>query len=113
MNWGYDLRGVRIRGPNVIYAAHVYPDRPRWEWRDRFGFAGLESPLFIAEWGGGDGDVEWGARLLRFMQGRTCGWTAWGWFDRPRLVENARAGVYRPTKFGELVKGAMKAVFAV
>jgi endoglucanase len=108
VNWGYDLRGVRIDGPNVIYSAHVYPDRPHWEWRDRFGFAGVDAPLFIAEWGGGDEDVEWGARLLSFLEGRCCGWTAWSWADRPPLVRDARAAEYMPTRFGEFVRSAIK-----
>ncbi len=110
VNWGYDLRGVRINGPNVVYSAHVYPGRPYWEWHDRFGFAGLDTPLFIGEWGGGDGDVEWGARLLSFVQGRCCGWTAWSWSDRPHLVRNAQAGEYTATPFGEFVRSEIKAV---
>lgn len=108
VNWGYDLRGVRIHGPNVVYSAHVYPDRPHWEWIDRFGFAGIETPLFIGEWGGGDQDVEWGARLLDFVEGRSCGWTAWSWADRPHLVQSTPAGRYTPTRFGEFVQSAMK-----
>jgi endoglucanase len=110
VNWGYDLRGVRIDGPNVVYSAHVYPDRPDWEWRDRFGFAGVDAPLFVGEWGGGDDDVEWGARLLSFTEGRTCGWTAWSWVDRPQLVRDARAGDYTATRFGELVRSVTKSV---
>jgi endoglucanase len=107
VTWGFDLRGVRIDGPNVIYSAHVYPDRPEWAWLDRFGFAGAEAPLFIGEWGGGDEDVEWGARLLSFMEGRCCGWTAWSWADRPHLVRNAQAGDYTATAFGEVVRSAI------
>jgi Cellulase (glycosyl hydrolase family 5) len=107
VNWGYDLRGVRIDGANVVYSAHVYPHRPRREWRDRFGFAGLDTPLFIGEWGGEDEDVEWGARLLSFIEGRCCGWTAWSWVDRPHLIRHARVGEYTPTRFGELVRLAI------
>jgi hypothetical protein len=108
VQWGYDLRGVEIESASIIYSAHIYPDRPHWQWRDRFGFAGIDRPLFIGEWGGGDEDVEWGARLLNFIQGRTCGWTAWSWVDHPHLVQNARNGDYTPTRFGELVRLAMQ-----
>jgi endoglucanase len=108
VQWGYDLRGVEIESASVIYSAHIYPDRPHWQWRDRFGFAGVDRPLFIGEWGGTDEDVEWGARLLNFIKGRTCGWTAWSWVDRPHLVQNARNGDYTPTRFGELVRFAIQ-----
>jgi hypothetical protein len=108
VHWGYDLRGVEIESASIIYSAHVYPFRPHWQWRDRFGFAGIDRPLFIGEWGGADEDVEWGARLLNFIEGRTCGWTAWSWMDRPHLVQNARNGDYTPTRFGELVRFAIR-----
>jgi endoglucanase len=112
VNWGYDLRGVLLEGSNVVYSAHVYPHCPHWEWRDRFGFAGLDTPLFIAEWGGDDQDVEWGARLLSFIQERACGWTAWGWADRPYLIRQPGSPEYQATRFGELVRSAIRSGIA-
>ena len=28
IHWGFDLRGVRIDAPNLVYSAHAYPNRP-------------------------------------------------------------------------------------
>lgn len=107
VDWAFDLRGIEVNAPNIVYSAHVYPNRFRLRWNSRFGNAGEEKPLFIGEFGGGDDDFEWGARLLSFAKERACGWTAWSWSDHPRLVKNAQAGDHTPTAFGGLVKGAL------
>ena len=104
VDWGFDLRGVQIDAPNIVYSAHVYPNRSRSQWRSRFGHSCFERPLFIGEWGGCASDLRWGSGLISYMKGRTCGWTAWSWADLPMLVVNARIGDYRPTDFGKLVR---------
>src|ERR1700722_709686 len=64
MDWGFDLRGVRIDAANVVYSAHVYPGRPRRQWSSRFGRRCSDHPLFIGEWGGNGGDLKWGSSLI-------------------------------------------------
>lgn len=107
VDWAYDLRGVELEEPGIVYSAHVYPNRLRWHWRSRFGYVGADRPLFLGEWGGGSGDLEWAERLLAFIADKSCGWTAWSWADHPRLVENAQRGDHTPTLFGALVKRAL------
>lgn len=107
VDWGFDLRGVRIHSANVVYSAHVYPDRLRRQWNGRFGHRCSDHPLFIGEWGGDGGDLKWGSGLISYVRRVACGWTAWGWVDLPKLVRNARAGDYTPTEFGNLVRSEL------
>ena len=107
-DWAFDLRGIDIAAPNIVYSTHVYPNRLKMTWSSRFGFVGENRPLFIGEFGGSDEHFEWGARLLQYMEERACGWTAWSWSDHPRLVKNAQSGDHSPTQFGGLVRGALR-----
>jgi len=109
LDWGYDLRTVDLDVGNVVYATHVYPHRPRRDWRRAFGRRASTAPVFVAEWGGRDGDLKWGARLTSVMNDLDLGWTAWSWADRPHLVANAQAADYQPTKFGSLVRSQLHA----
>lgn len=107
IDWGFDLRGVRIDSANVVYSAHVYPNRPRRQWSSRFGHRCSDHPLFIGEWGGGSSDLKWGSGLVSYVRKVACGWTAWSWVDSPKLVRNARACDYTPTEFGRLVRSEL------
>ncbi len=127
INWAYDLRGMPLVDDsgvplkNIVYSTHVYPwlSTPRvpfpWPWRrleddwDRaFGHLAARVPVFAGEWGGEPGDLEWGARLRRYLDARDIGWTAWSWSDWPHLVADARRGDRSPTAFGELVRDGLK-----
>jgi hypothetical protein len=58
----------------------------------------------------GPSDVDWGRRLLAYLEATTVGWTAWSWCDWPPLLADHRGGDCTPTPFGELVRaGLMKA----
>ena len=107
VDWGFDLRGVRIDSANVVYSAHVYPNRSRRQWSGRFGHRCSDHPLFIAEWGGDSDDLKWGSGLITYLRKVACGWTAWSGVDSPKLVRNARAGDYTPTEFGTLVRSEL------
>jgi endoglucanase len=107
VDWAHNLRGMELERPNIVYSAHVYPNRSPALWQRRFGHIGRLHPLFIGEWGGETKDLNWGRRLRRFLAENSCGWTAWSWVDRPFLVEDARRADYRPTPFGALVKQAL------
>jgi endoglucanase len=112
VDWGFDLRGVRVRShdmdaPNIVYSAHVYPSRSRFDWSRRFGHICVDRPLFIGEWGGGEQDILWGSRLAAYMNRFACGWTAWSWADFPRLVDDAQSDDYTPTVFGSLVRAEL------
>jgi aryl-phospho-beta-D-glucosidase BglC (GH1 family) len=112
VDWGSDLRGVRVRSynmdaPNIVYSAHVYPNRSHHEWSRRFGHVCVDRPLFIGEWGGGEEDILWGSRLAAYMNRFACGWTAWSWADFPRLVRDAQSNDYEPTVLGSLVRSEL------
>lgn len=101
-NWGYDLRGFPMADvPNLVYSTHVYRNKgtTRGEWADAFGRLSLTQPVFAGEWGGGDGDVEWGRRLAEYFEELGIGWTAWSWSNEPFVVQR-----YSATRFGGVVK---------
>ncbi len=99
--WASDLRGVHVEGPDLIYAAHVYPWMSQ-DWWTYFGHRAEEAPLFIAEWGGEAKDLTWGRRLAAYMRSLGLGWTAWSWRDKPHLQQHGL-----PTEFGDVVMAAL------
>lgn len=103
IDWGYDLRGVLLDRPRIVYSTHVYPWKTSYlDPGTAFGWLAGQQPLFGGEWGGHDGDLNWGRDIARYMDERGMGWTAWSWSDDPHLV---RDGV--PTPFGELVRSLL------
>ena len=97
LDWGYDLRGINLEYPNLVYSTHVYPKKkPGWE--EAFGMLAAKLPVFAAEWGGTAVDHDWGTKLTNYFDELEIGWTAWSWSDHPHLVVD-RA----PTKFGKIV----------
>ncbi len=129
VNWAYDLRGMplvdearhaaeehRLRHPRLPLAQALPRVPLPWPWRrleddwDRaFGHLAARVPVFAGEWGGEPGDLEWGARLRRYLDARDIGWTAWSWSDWPHLVADARGGDHSPTACRELVRDALRA----
>lgn len=107
VDWAFDLRGIEIDAPNIVYSAHVYRNRRRKSWWKALGRA-ANVPVFIGEWGGGPDDLDFGRDLLHAMGNSVCGWTAWSWADHPHLVEIPRAPLYRPTAFGAFVRDALR-----
>lgn len=102
VNWGYDLRGFPIARPNLVYSTHVYPGKGA-HWQEAFGALASLAPVFAAEWGGQQPDLEWGRRLVRYFDELGIGWCAWSWADWPHLVTR-----YAPTPFGELVRSELR-----
>ena len=102
-DWGFDLRGLVQEAENLVYSTHVYPVRSPAAWKSRFGFLARTHPVFLGEWGGGAGDLEWGHRLMRYVNELGLGWTAWSWSDRPHLL-TAQGVPFEPSAFGRLVK---------
>ena len=98
INWGYDLRGMPLDRPNLVYSTHVYRNKDI-TWADAFGKLAAHVPVFAAEWGGQEEDQEWGRSLADYFDQLGMGWTAWSWSNEPFLV----AG-YVPTQFGEVVR---------
>jgi endoglucanase len=122
VSWGYDLRGVpfgradEIRPEGIVYGAHVYPSsmfergggraaHGPLAWDRAFGSIAADVPVCVAEFGGGAEDLEWGRRLLDYLEARHIGWLAWSWSDAPRLVTIEEPK--RPTPFGTLVRAAL------
>jgi hypothetical protein len=63
--------------------------------------------VFAAEWGGDGSQVDWGRRLLAYLEATTVGWTAWSWCDWPMLLASHRGGDWTPTPFGDVVKAGL------
>jgi endoglucanase len=102
VDWGYDLRGFPLQRANVAYSTHVYPNKGG-DWDGAFGQLARSWPVFAGECGGEDRDAAWGRRLFRYFDALDIGFAAWGWSDRPLLVER-----YQATAFGELVRDAIR-----
>jgi endoglucanase len=123
VSWGYDLRCVPFDSADgvdphgIVYAAHVYPSSmfergggraahgPR-AWDRAFGWLAAGAPVCVTEFGGGAGDLEWGGRLLDYLQARAIGWLAWSWSDSPRLVSIGDSK--HPTPFGAIVRARLE-----
>ncbi len=107
LGWGADvvglINGYRVQGRNILYDAHIYPDVTAW--KKQLAAVAAEVPLMVGEWGGGDKDLAFGRRFLKFLDAHNMTWTAWSLHPdaRPSLVGNWR---YDPTPFGALVKMA-------
>src|SRR5579883_1739644 len=106
-DWAFDLRGIRVEAPNIVYSAHIYPNRRRMHWWKALGTSD-EVPVLVGEWGGTERDLRFGRRLAAAMRERGLGWTAWSWVDHPRLIEPPRAPAWVPTAFGALVREELR-----
>jgi hypothetical protein len=121
--WAFDLRGFPLRDRNgspvegLVYSTHVYPwsrthpfgrSRSPRAWTHAFGHLASQVPLFVGEWGGESRDVAWGRGLLRYLDDRSIGWTAWSWADWPPLIADCRRCDYTPTMFGAIVREALR-----
>lgn len=100
VDWAFDLSGVQVNAPNIVYSSHIYSNRRRKDWRKALGRY-RDIPIFVGEWGGTDEDLGFGSELGAVMRDRGLGWTAWSWSDFPRLVSGTG---YAPTLFGTLVR---------
>jgi aryl-phospho-beta-D-glucosidase BglC (GH1 family) len=107
VDWAFDLRGVRVEAPGIVYSAHIYPHHKPGTWWKALGAAG-EVPVFIGEWGGTAGDLGFGRRLSQRLRRLGLGWTAWSWVDYPELVQTPRVPDYEPTAFGVLVRSQLR-----
>ena len=103
VDWAFDLRGVHIDAPNIVYSTHIYANRLRLTWHRAFG-RHRDIPIFVGEWGGSDQDLRFGQRLAAKLRKLELGWTAWSWSDFPRLVTSAQSADWTPTAFGALVR---------
>ena len=106
VDWAFDLSGIRVDAPNIVYSTHIYPNRRRRDWSKALGRY-REVPIFVGEWGGTEHDVAFGAALAMQMRSLGVGWTAWSWNDFPPLVESPGAPIYKATPFGALVQNEL------
>jgi hypothetical protein len=111
VDWAFDLTEVEVDAPNIVYSAHIYPNRQPNSWAKALGRAD-ELPVFVGEWGGSAGDLNFGQQLAALMRQRGLGWTAWSWVDYPQLIQPPRAPNYTATAFGELVRNQLAAASA-
>jgi endoglucanase len=99
-NWAYDLRGMPMDIENVVYSTHVYPNKGS-DWDNAFGDLSESVPVFAGELGGSESpeELDYVRRLLDYLGQREIGWTAWSWYDVPKVVTRFAA-----TAFGEVVR---------
>ena len=102
-DWGYDLRGMPMDVPNLVYSTHVYPTRGS-DWQGAFGHLANRVPVFAGEWGGAESDLKWGQKLAGYFDSLQVGWTAWSWHNAPLVVQR-----YAPTSFGRIVRASLSA----
>ncbi len=122
VRWAYDLRGFPLRRrtghavDGLVYSTHVYPwttiglwPGRSWEreWHRAFGHLAAACPVFAGEWGGDASQVDWGRRLLAYLETHAVGWAAWSWCDWPPLLGNHRGGDFSCTPFGDVVKAGL------
>ena len=103
VDWAFDLSGVQVNAPNIVYSAHIYSNRRKKDWKKALGRY-RDIPLFVGEWGGTDEDLDFGTELASVMRERGLGWAAWSWADFPRLVSDPG---FTPTPFGSLVRSEL------
>jgi len=108
VDWAFDLRGIYVDAPNIVYSAHIYANRKPGMWWKALGRADV-LPVYIAEWGGTAKDIQFGRKLADLMRQKGLGWTAWSWVDDPQLVRPPGAPEYEPTAFGRLVQEELRA----
>lgn len=106
VDWAFDLRGIRVQAPNIVYSAHIYPNRRPDDWFKAIGDSS-HVPIFVGEWGGTEHDLDFGLALAERMRRLGLGWTAWSWVDEPKLIKPRRVPHYEPTLFGELVRNEL------
>jgi len=102
-DWGYDLRGMPMDFPNLVYSTHVYPVRGS-DWPGAFGHLAAKVPVFAGEWGGTESDLKWGRKLAAYFDSLQMGWTAWSWHNVPLIVQR-----YAPTSFGRIIRANLSA----
>ncbi|HEX4168501.1 MAG TPA: cellulase family glycosylhydrolase [Bryobacteraceae bacterium] len=106
VDWGYDLLGFPLPATeNIVYSSHVYPSKKK-RWTKAFGQLSRSHPVFLGEFGGVETDLDWGERLLDYLQARHIGWAAWSWSDHPHLIKTYSN--FEPTAFGALVRAALR-----
>ena len=98
INWGFDLRGMPLNRPNLVYSTHVYRNKGS-KWAAAFGNLAAVVPVFAGEWGGHGEDQRWGQSLADYFDQLGIGWTAWSWSNEPFLMTR-----YVPTGFGQVVQ---------
>ena len=103
IDWAFDLSGVQVNAPNIVYSTHIYSNRRKRDWKKALGRY-RDIPIFVGEWGGTDEDLDFGTELVSVMSDRGLGWAAWSWSDFPRLVSDPD---FTPTSFGSLVRSEL------
>jgi len=99
--WSQNMSGAAdnpVKGENIIYTAHVYPEHPSASWETNYGAIASKYPVFVTEWGYEKGAVsptsgttsEFGVPFSNWMREKELHWTAFSfdnhWF--PRMFNN-------------------------
>lgn len=108
VDWAFDLGGIRVDDPGVLYSVHIYPDRKPETWTKALG-GSSDLPVFVGEWGGTADNLAFGQELADRIRQERLGWTAWSWVDYPQLIQPPRAPNYEPTAFGFLIRDQLRA----
>ena len=65
-----------INAENLLYAFHYYPGE-HWTWEVLKDAAEQKAPVFVSEWGIGEGGSEDAEAFLQFMNKNGISWCAW------------------------------------
>ena len=86
--WSSNMSGAAqepIKGSNIVYTAHVYPNLPKDKWDSNFGPVLAKFPVFVTEWGyeyAEEGPVKgttsgFGFPFRNWLNKNGLSWTAW------------------------------------
>jgi endoglucanase len=118
LDWAYDLAGLlhghAVRGANILYDTHVYPNKdwkPELSWENAFLKPSQTLPVLVGEWGGSpsrDGQSGFVEKFVQCLRDNPqFSWTAWDLHPSagPTLIRNWD---YEPTELGEVVMEELK-----
>jgi len=101
LDWAYDLAGLldgySIRGENLLYDTHVYPNKdwkPELSWENAFLTPSRMLPVLVGEWGGSasrDGEPGFVEKFVQCLRDHeNLSWTAWDLHPAagPTLIRN-------------------------
>lgn len=118
LDWGYDLSGLlqgyAVRGDNILYDTHVYPNKdwkPELSWENAFLGPSRTFAVLVGEWGGrasADGEPGFIEEFVQCLRDNDqLSWTAWDFHPAagPTLIRNWD---YDPTETGRIVMRELK-----
>lgn len=119
--WTYDMRGIKgdpLKGDNIAYAWHNYPQDGRYlKWSEALDNLQEKYPIFVTEWGFEteegtiyyDKDKTYYTAFKKFLAEKNLHFTAWCWHSiwKPRMFE---ANWLDLSEFGKEIKNLLSEI---